>query len=236
MSIYTIGHSTLDKESFLKLADPVTTIIDVRSHPTSRWEQHRKEELEQWLPSSGVGYEWWPELGGWTKRHLGLADKMKEHFVDVQAYANGKFPKQRIGKNFGHPDQVELQLEKRPTWYNQGLWDYSWFMSLPEFVEGGERLIERGRRDDVAIMCCECKWWCCHRSMISDFLAWRGIDSFHLMPRIRQKNKVKYTDGIKITRHFDSLGNRLERYDPGVAKAWTKRVTFPRPEANPVSG
>lgn len=213
MAIYTVGHSTLDKEAFLKLVEPVATVIDVRSHPTSRWEQFRKEELEQWLPDAGVGYEWWPELGGWTKRHLGLADAMEERLVDVRAYARGKFPKQRIGKNFPHPDQNELPLEGRPTWYNQGLWDYSWFMALPEFVEGAERLIERGRTEDVGILCCECLWWKCHRSMIADYLCFRGADAVHLQPQLKA--------------HSKALGNRLERYHPDIVKAWESRLSGP---------
>lgn len=206
--IYTIGHSTLSKEKFLELVRPVKTVIDVRSHPTSRWEQFRKEELERWLPAAGVGYEWWPELGGWTSRHLRLVGEMEARLVDVRAYARGKFPKQRIGKNFPHPDQAELPLG-RPSWTNQGLWDYSWFMSLDEFLDGAERLIGRGRTEDVGIMCCECLWWKCHRSMVADYLCFRGGDATHLQPKLRA--------------HSAALGNRLERYHPEVLAAWEAR-------------
>lgn len=341
MTVYTIGHSTLDKEAFLKLVGPVTTVIDVRSHPTSRWEQFRKEELERWLPDAGVGYEWWPELGGWTKRHLGLADAMETHLVDVRAYARGKFPKQRIGRDFnpgtgidpacplhgynsrkvpgtrvGNPGQPTIRtesdgsgvsasgvrslprprglsvesshgprrskhkqgrsdsrqlslpfrtahaaehggaqrprvsdckqqssspdipctpdyqagieasvsctcykshsgviIEGRPYWTSQGLWDYSWFMSLPEFVEGAERLIERGKKEDVGILCCECLWWKCHRSMIADYLCYRGEDAVHLQPQLKA--------------HSKALGNRIERYHPDIVKTWEHRLSGP---------
>lgn len=207
--IYTIGHSTLSKEAFLKNLRGVPILIDVRSHPTSRWEQFRKEELEQWLPESNVRYEWWPELGGWDKRHLGLADEMAEHGVDVACYARGKFPKQRIAVSTLPKTESEFRQETlpccKPEWTNVGLRDYSFFMTLSEFMDGARELLERGEKEDVAICCCEGAWFRCHRSMIADWLVWAGSDCVHL-------------PGKKP--HSQSIGNRLERYEEYVISAW----------------
>jgi len=200
--IYTIGHSKLEKDEFLKLAEPIEVIVDVRSHPTSRWDQFKKAELEQWLPEANIDYEFWPELGGWNNQHLYLADQMEAHLVDVRAYSNGKFPKQRIGKNNQPSDQ--------PYWWNQGLWDYSWFMTLPEFLDGIDKLIERSKSQHLGIMCCECLWWKCHRSMIADYLCYLGEDAVHLQPKQKP--------------HSESLGNRLERYHSNIIEIWKSRA------------
>lgn len=210
--IYTFGHSTLSEPAALEvLRGKVTTVIDVRSHPGSKWPQFNRENLQRWLPEAGVGYEWWPELGGWDRRHLPLAEEMSVHGVDLPVYARGKFPKQRIGKSFfpdpGQAVQEVLPGIVRPYWNNQGLWDYEWFMSLDEFLDGADRLVERGAKEDVAIMCCEVLWWKCHRSMVADYLAFKGVEAIHLQP--------------KVTPHSKALGNRLDRYEPEVRAKWS---------------
>ncbi len=221
--IFTLGHSTLSVADFIAASKGrVTTIVDIRSHPTSKWEWFWKEKMERWLPDVGLTYEWWPELGGWTKRHLALADEMRSHGVDLEAYARGKFPKQRIGKRLDPPpDDTQLLLPgMKPSWTNQGLHDFQFFLSTPEAVDGVRRLMARGRRENVAIVCSEAQWWRCHRSMISDALAFAGVDSLHVMPVFRQKNLVKFVAGTKTTSHASVIGNRLERYEPEVMMAW----------------
>lgn len=225
MALFTVGHSTHSEPSFrAMLGDKVATVIDARSHPTSKWPQFDRLALQDWLPEAGVGYEWWPELGGWDTRHLELAPQMASHGVDLTCYAKGKFPKQRIGKKF--PDavassQLDLPLV-RPKWTNVGLYDYSWFMILPEFLAGCDRLIERGKTEDLGFMCCECLYYKCHRSMIADYLAFRGVEAMHVQPHMRQKNLVKFVDGYKLLAHSKVLGNRLERYEPEIIEVWKK--------------
>ena len=221
--IYTAGHSTLSAEDFSKMAKSrgITTVIDVRSHPTSKWDWFWKEKMEVWLPEADLRYEWWPELGGWTKRHLELKEQLASRGVDLECYAKGKFPKQRIGKVTEDPADPQLGLPGvKPAWTNQGLYDYQFFLAIPEAVQGLKNLIVRGRTEDIVIVCSECQWWRCHRSMVSDALASAGVASLHVMPYFRQKNKVKYAAGTKATNHFAILGNRLERYEPEVVAAW----------------
>lgn len=197
--IYTFGHSTLTKEAglaILGLVD-IDVLIDIRSHPTSKWEQWRYENLDEWVYAAGLDYQWWPGLGGWRTEHFALyADEMRKRDVDLAAYSKGKFPKQRIAPAKGVPDGT--------SWTNQGLWDYQWFQTTPEYLQNIDRLVEFNIGRRVAIMCCEVLWWKCHRSMVADHLAWLNIPTFHLQP--------------KFTGH-DACA-RLERYHPDVIKAW----------------
>jgi len=222
MALFTVGHSTLSQADFLAmLGGRKLTIIDARSHPTSKWPQFWKENLQQWLPEAGVGYEWWPELGGWDKRHLPFSEAMKTHGVDVPVYAKGKFPKQRIGVDKIQDDaRQEFLPFIKPSWTNQGLYDYQWFMTLEEFLEGCDRLIERSQTEHLAYMCCECLYYKCHRSMIADYLSFRSMESHHIQPVMRQKNKVKFVAGYKLLPHSKVLGNRLDRYEPEVRRIW----------------
>ncbi len=141
--IYTIGHSILSTEQFLKVIEPVDIVMDVRSHPGSKWEQFNKENLEKWLPENNKKYIWEPRLGGWSAKHLTLIEQFSKYNVDIAAYAKSKFPKQRIAKN-NKPSDV-------PTWYNQGLWDYQFFMTLPEFVDGINNLLKISDNANVGI-------------------------------------------------------------------------------------
>ena len=56
--------------------------------------------------------------------------------------------------------------------------------------------------------------------MISDYLSFKGIESHHIMPRMRQKNKIKYIDGHKLISHSNVIGNRLERYEQYILDSW----------------
>lgn len=214
-TIWTIGHSVHPPEEFARLAANhyITTIIDVRSHPTSRWEWFRREEMEDWLPRAGLRYEWWPELGGWDVRHAEdaeLRSRMADVGVNLTAYARGHFPKQRIGA------QRPRSTDTEPVWTNQGLYDYAWFTTLPEFEGGIERLIDRADHPEtpnerVAIMCCEALWWKCHRSMVSDVLVARGREVSHAPGGCSSR---------KAASHRAVLGNRLERYPLAVRQSW----------------
>jgi len=197
MTIYTAGHSTLPAEGFLSLVKDVQVIIDVRSHPVSKkWPQYNMASMEKWLHDAGKEYVWWPNLGGWSELHTG--ENLLDKGVDVEIYTRGKFPKQRIAASTSGDG---------PAWTNQGLYDYSWFMARPDFVEAAEHLIVQGRKENVAIVCCECLWYKCHRSMISDYLYYKGVESHHLL-------------GKRSTPHSRFIGNRVERYLPEIRASW----------------
>jgi uncharacterized protein (DUF488 family) len=197
--IYTIGHSTLPQQKFIDTITGLDILIDVRSHPSSKWPQFWKENLEVYVPQANIEYQWWKGLGGWDVEHEKYMGQMLKYDVDITSYLKGKFPKQTIAK-------VKDKVSDRPMWTNQGLYDYSFFMITEEFLKSANTLMDVGSKKDVGIMCCEVLWWKCHRSLISDYLYWNGIDSTHVQP--------------KRTSHSKAIGNRIERYHPAIIEAW----------------
>ncbi|MCZ7661468.1 MAG: DUF488 domain-containing protein [Thermoleophilia bacterium] len=93
---------------------------------------------------------------------------------------------------------------------------YSLAMAAPEWLEATDELIARALHGrNLAFMCAEGLWWRCHRSMIADYVVWRGSDVCHLQPQ--------------HTRHSAVLGDRLERYEPRVIQVWEDwRSAHPR--------
>lgn len=221
MSIYTLGHSKWTQAQFLailtevqKLSGRPLGIVDVRSHPTSKWEWFHLESMSNWLRGAGFQYVWLPYLGGWDERHADLAEQFAPRGVDVAAYTNGKFPKQRIALG-----KTEYPLLK--AWTNQGLYDYSWFMSLGEFFTG-IRILQRldTFEFDPVLVCAEVLWWKCHRSMIADHLGFHGESVVHLTPRERR-------DGtFALTKQVHDWVGRIDRYEPEIIQAWEHHATI----------
>jgi hypothetical protein len=188
--IYSFGHSTLEQDAAVQILGEVDTVVDVRSHPTSRFSQWERSQLEAWLPERGYKYEWMPELGGWDTRHAPLADAMMAYSMDIGPYTQGFFPKGRISKKLDLPT---------PAWTVAGFWDFQWFMTLPEFHAGIQALIKAADGQDVAIMCAEFIPWSCHRSMVADYLLhFYDTDVEHLQPRCQKHSSWK---------------SRMDRYD-----------------------
>ena len=66
-------------------------------------------------------------------------------------------------------------------WRNASFRGYADYMQTPEFENNLKRLIELAKEDRVAIMCAEAVPWRCHRSLIGDALAVRGISTVDIM-------------------------------------------------------
>jgi len=67
LSVWTIGHSTLAIEDFIRSLDAfeIQLLVDVRSFPGSRrYPQFNKENLQSSLAAAGIEYVHLPELGG----------------------------------------------------------------------------------------------------------------------------------------------------------------------------
>lgn len=219
--IFTAGHSTRTEQEFLDLVYPAQVVMDIRSHPTSVWTQYRRENLQRWVPQSGREYRWEPRLGGWSEQHHAdpeLAERMARNGVDLRAYAGGHFPKDRIGRSAkgGEPGQ----------WTNQGLLDYSWFTTLPQFQEAAAELVELSRIRPVAIFCAEALWWKCHRSLVADYLfAVHGVVVQHLSSSVRSYRPAgKPTGrppGLRWSMRPHEVKERLDRYPSAVMLNWT---------------
>jgi len=69
------------------------------------------------------------------------------------------------------------------AWRNAGFRGFADYMQTTEFTENLQKLIDLARKKPVAIMCAEAVPWRCHRSLISDALAVRGIAVEHITSR-----------------------------------------------------
>ena len=61
------------------------------------------------------------------------------------------------------------------AWRNDSFRGYADYMQTPEFARAIDKLIERGEEKQTAVMCAEAVPWRCHRSLVGDALAARGI-------------------------------------------------------------
>lgn len=141
LTLYTIGHSNLSAEDFLKLLNKynILVLVDVRSAPYSRFVPHfGKVELEAFLKSHSIDYRFAGEyLGGQPKQ------------ADV--YKDGQIPDENT---------------ERPEFL--GLVQYEEVMKRGWYQKGIQRLLQIVRETadsggNVAIMCSEGNPRECHR-------------------------------------------------------------------------
>ncbi len=65
-------------------------------------------------------------------------------------------------------------------WRNASFRGYADYMQTPEFDQNLEDLIAAARTQPTAIMCAEAVHWRCHRSLVADALAVRGVEVQHI--------------------------------------------------------
>ena len=82
-------------------------------------------------------------------------------------------------------------------WRNKSFRGYADYMQTPQFQQSLQQLIAVASRECVAIMCAEAVPWRCHRSLIADALAARGIVAEHIMSASR-RNAHKLTSFAHI--------------------------------------
>lgn len=88
-------------------------------------------------------------------------------------------------------------------WRNASFRGYADYMQTPEFAAALEELVALGRRTRAALMCAESVPWRCHRSLIADALAARGLSVEHIMSetgrRPHQVTSFARVEGTRIT-------------------------------------
>ncbi len=76
-------------------------------------------------------------------------------------------------------------------WRNSSFRGYADYMQTADFEENLRLLAERATKDRVAVMCAEAVPWRCHRSLIADALAVRGIPVEHILSgRKAQEHRI----------------------------------------------
>jgi uncharacterized protein (DUF488 family) len=151
--IFTIGHSNLSFDAFVRLLTcmdtPISTVADVRSSPYSRFAPHfNRTSIEAGLRAHGIAY-----------RYLG--DELGGRPTDPTCYFSGQAPD-------GKADYLHLvdctEVARRP-WFQQGL----------------DRLIALAATGPTAVMCSEADPEKCHRHhLIAKALRDRGIAVRHI--------------------------------------------------------
>lgn len=200
--IFTIGHSATPRDQFaetLKLFR-VSHIVDIRTHPTSKWYHFNQDPMAEWLGDLGVSYLWVPALSGWRRKHtrnVAMVRAMAEQGVDLSVYDTDRFPKSELGKP-----------SAQTPWRTRGQHDFSWYTSTQEFRKAAVDLlneVESGRLQRPALMCSEYVWEKCHRAQVADFLCYHGAQVVHLPDAIA---------------HGDMYGERLHNHDRRVLLKW----------------
>jgi uncharacterized protein (DUF488 family) len=83
------------------------------------------------------------------------------------------------GLRHARPDSVNT------GWHNASFRGYADYMQTPAFADNIEQLIAHAGKQRIALMCAEAVPWRCHRSLIADALAARGIAVCHIMSEKR---------------------------------------------------
>ncbi len=110
----------------------------------------------------------------------------------------------------GYVHLPELGGRRRPrrdsvntAWRSAGFRGYADHMATPEFASGLGKLLEAAAARQAAVMCAEAVWWQCHRQLLADALAARGIAVEHILGEGRrqahQLNPYARVTGVEVT-------------------------------------
>ena len=83
------------------------------------------------------------------------------------------------------------------AWRNDSFRGYADYMETTEFEKGIGELLALARDRRTAILCAEALYYRCHRSLISDALVCRGVETVHLMDA-RKSAGHRLTPFVKI--------------------------------------
>lgn len=86
---------------------------------------------------------------------------------------------------------------KNSAWKNESFRAYADHMDDPDFKDGITKLEQIASRTETVFMCSEAVWWRCHRSLVADYLKWKGWDVQHIMD-INKSATHPYTKPAKI--------------------------------------
>lgn len=89
------------------------------------------------------------------------------------------------------------------AWRNDSFRGFADYMQTPEFARAIDGLIVLASEQTATIMCAEAVPWRCHRSLIADALAVRGVAVQHIMSahsaKTHELTSWAQVDGIRVT-------------------------------------
>ncbi len=119
------------------------------------------------------------------------------------------------GLRKGTRDSVNL------GWRNLSFRNYADYMETDAFAAGIEELVRLADEMPTAILCAEAVPWRCHRSLVSDALAVRGVKVLHIMGvgKAHEHAMTPFADvdGTHITYPPAAETDEGESPDSGVA-------------------
>ncbi len=174
---------------------------------------------------------------GHSTRDIGkFADMLRSHGVTMLADIrtiprskhNPQFNKDLLGESlkgfkigYVHMQELGGLRKAKPDsintgWRNASFRGYADYMQTQEFKNGLEKLIELGREKKVAIMCAEGSPFRCHRSLVADALAARGIKVIHISSTVNESphtiTRFAKVDGGTVTYPGEAQARRLEEW------------------------
>lgn len=140
------------------LAHAIEVVVDIRSIPWSR----RVPQFCRTRRDGGPDIPTLPEL-------LARARIAYRH-------------EPRLGGRRSAKDHPGVDPASIDGWNVRAFRDMAGYMQTPAFAAGMDDLIGQAPQARTAIMCSELLWWRCHRRMVADALAARGVGVLHIMP------------------------------------------------------
>lgn len=140
-----------------------------------------------------------------------------ELLADIRTYPGSKryphFNKENLQQKLADHEIIyrhfpELGGRRKPSkdsvntaWKNDAFRGYADYMETTEFKNGIEKLEELASKHTTAYMCSEAVWWRCHRSLVSDYLKWKGWQVLHIMNENKSEehpftSPAKIVDGV----------------------------------------
>lgn len=93
--------------------------------------------------------------------------------------------------------RTPLPDSKNDAWRVTAFKGYADYMETATFKQAVQLLEELATAKITAYMCSEAVWWSCHRSLVSDYLKWRGWKVLHIMSE-KKADEHPYTQPARI--------------------------------------
>jgi len=177
MPVFTIGHSTRTLEELVAQleAHGVVRLADIRTVPRSRRHpQFGIDVLARALPEAGIAYRHFPRLGGLRRPRPDSTNAAWRHpgFCGYADYMQTPAFDRALGELLAFAGEPAGSAASRSR--NAG-----------GDAEGtrGMGPAAAGRPGHAVVMCAEALWWRCHRRLVADALAARGVEVRHIVSR-----------------------------------------------------
>ena len=107
----------------------------------------------------------------------------KDELEDALAVENIKYLHLPGLGGLRHPRKDSINT----AWQNASFRGYADYMQTPDFEKNLRELLRYAGQHRTAVMCAESVPWRCHRSLIADGLAARGISVEHIMSKTTRR-------------------------------------------------